>query len=77
MLDGSGLTWATHCLKVKIRVGYAVVMLREADICTSSLMPVSSQRACGAQKCLWEREGDEKAEELSGQAFTISITHEA
>lgn len=45
---------ATHFLKTKIRVGCGAVTFRGADICTSNLMPQSSQCACGAQTCLLE-----------------------
>lgn len=51
-------------------------MLREADICTSSRMPRSSQRACRAQKCLSEIKRHNIAPPILRRAFTISIAQE-
>lgn len=72
MLAGIERTWATHCLEVKMRA----VMVRKADICTSSLMPLNSLCAHGAQTYLSQIEGEEKAKELRRGIFTISITQE-
>lgn len=75
MLAGIGLTWATYCLKVKIRVEYrgcwGKLTFEPPVWCPWAVsVHVEYRNVC-------QREGDEKAEEFPRRASTISITQEA